>query len=133
MACFSTARRFPAISPAAFDTPVTEPPGRFRFGTNPEPTGSPTSAITIGMFVLVSMAAFGKSGADQHLTVEWSQVSYIAGSMPGDTLTFEATSQETSSSMRFSLKVQGERMQGDMKGSADGNDIVGKVSFSKAK
>ena len=51
----------------------------------------------------------------------------------GDTLTFEATSQETSSSMRFSLKVQGERMQGDMKGSADGNDIVGKVSFSRAK
>ena len=51
----------------------------------------------------------------------------------GDTLTFEATSQETSSSMRFSLKVQGERMQGDMKGSADGNEIVGKVSFSKAK
>jgi len=50
-----------------------------------------------------------------------------------DTLTFEATSQETSSSMRFSLKVQGERMQGEMKGSADGNDIVGKVSFSKAK
>ena len=51
----------------------------------------------------------------------------------GDTLQFEATSQETSSSMRFSLKVQGEQMQGDMKGSAEGNDIVGKVSFSKAK
>jgi hypothetical protein len=51
----------------------------------------------------------------------------------GDTLTFEATSQETSSSMRFSLKVQGEQMKGDMKGSADGNDIVGKVSFSRAK
>ena len=51
----------------------------------------------------------------------------------GDTLTFEATSQETSSSMRFSLKVQGEQMRGDMKGSAEGNDIVAKVSFSKAK
>ena len=51
----------------------------------------------------------------------------------GDTLTFEATSQETSSSMRFSLKIQGRQMQGDMKGSADGNDIVAKVSFSKAK
>ena len=56
-ACFSIASRFPAIWPAAFDTPVTEPPGRFRLGTNPEPTGSPTSAITIGIFVLASMAA----------------------------------------------------------------------------
>ena len=51
----------------------------------------------------------------------------------GDTLTFEASSQETSSSMRFSLRVRGEQMQGDMKGAADGNDIVAKVSFSRAK
>ena len=51
----------------------------------------------------------------------------------GDTLTFEASSQETSSSMRFSLRVRGEQMLGDMKGSADGNDIVAKVSFSRAK
>jgi hypothetical protein len=53
--------------------------------------------------------------------------------LEGDTLTFEASSQETSSSMRFSLKVRGEQMLGDMKGSADGNDIVAKVSFSRAK
>src|SRR4051812_7459652 len=51
----------------------------------------------------------------------------------GDTLTFEATSQETSSSMKFNLKVQGEQMRGDMKGTADGNDIVAKVSFARAK
>lgn len=57
-ACFSTASRFPAMWPAAFDAPVTEPPGRFRLGTNPEPTGSPTRAITIGIFVFVSMAAW---------------------------------------------------------------------------
>jgi hypothetical protein len=35
--------------------------------------------------------------------------------------------------MRFSLKVRGEQMLGDMKGAADGNDIVAKVSFSRAK
>ena len=51
----------------------------------------------------------------------------------GDTLTFEASSQETSSSMRFSLKVRGEQMLGDMKGAADGNDIVAKVSLTRAK
>jgi hypothetical protein len=51
----------------------------------------------------------------------------------GDRLTFEASSVETSSSMRFSLKVQGEQMSGEMKGAAEGNDIVAKVSFSRVK
>jgi hypothetical protein len=51
----------------------------------------------------------------------------------GDRLTFEASSVETSSSMRFSLKVQGEQMNGEMKGAAEGNDIVAKVSFSRVK
>ncbi len=51
----------------------------------------------------------------------------------GDRFTFEAASMETSSSMRFSLKVLGEQMQGEMKGAADGNDIVAKVSFSRVK
>jgi hypothetical protein len=50
-----------------------------------------------------------------------------------DRLTFEAASLETSGSMRFSLKVQGEHMEGDMKGVADGSEIVAKVSFSRAK
>jgi hypothetical protein len=51
----------------------------------------------------------------------------------GDRLTFEAASLETSGSMRFSLKVQGEQMEGEMKGVADGNDIVAKVTFSRVK
>jgi len=51
----------------------------------------------------------------------------------GDRLTFEASSLETSGSMRFSLKVRGEQMEGDMKGVADGAEIAAKVSFSRAK
>ncbi|HTM47958.1 MAG TPA: hypothetical protein VL285_04740 [Bryobacteraceae bacterium] len=51
----------------------------------------------------------------------------------GDRFSFEASSEETQSSMRFSLKVQGETMQGDMKGAASGNDIVAKVSFTRMK
>ena len=51
----------------------------------------------------------------------------------GDRFTFEAASVETSSSMRFTLQVRGEQMQGEMKGGADGNDIVAKVSFSRVK
>jgi len=51
----------------------------------------------------------------------------------GDKLTFEASSPEVSASMRFNLTVQGERMHGEMRGAAEGNDIVAKVSFSRVK
>jgi hypothetical protein len=61
------------------------------------------------------------------------QVEIRNAKVEGDRLTFEAASFETSSSMRFSLKVQGEQMHGDMKGAAAGTDIVAKVSFSRAK
>jgi hypothetical protein len=51
----------------------------------------------------------------------------------GDKLTFEASSPEVSASMTFNLTVQGERMHGEMRGAAEGNDIVGKVSFSRVR
>ncbi len=53
--------------------------------------------------------------------------------LEGDRLTFEASSLETSGSMRFSLKVQSEHMEGEMKGVADGNEIAARVSFSRVK
>jgi hypothetical protein len=55
------------------------------------------------------------------------------GAVQGDNVTFEASSEETSSSMKFFLTVQGEQMSGEMKGAVAGNDIVAKVSFSRAK
>jgi hypothetical protein len=51
----------------------------------------------------------------------------------GDKLTFESSSTETSSAMTFSLTVQGERMRGEMRGVAQGNDIVAKVTLSRVK
>jgi hypothetical protein len=39
------------------DVPVTFPPGRARLVTNPEPTGSATAPITIGIFDVASLAA----------------------------------------------------------------------------
>jgi len=51
----------------------------------------------------------------------------------GDKVTFDASSVEVMASMKFFLTVQGERMQGEMKGDAEGTDIVAKVSFSKVK
>ena len=61
------------------------------------------------------------------------QVEIRNAKVDGDRLTFEASSLETSGSMRFSLKVHGEQMEGDMKGVADGNEIAAKVSFSRVK
>jgi hypothetical protein len=51
----------------------------------------------------------------------------------GDKLTFESSSTEASASMTFSLTIQGERMQGEMRGVAQGNEIVAKVIFSRVK
>lgn len=51
----------------------------------------------------------------------------------GDKVTFEASSNEASASMKFSLKVRGEQMSGEMKGAAQGSDIVAKVTLSRVK
>jgi hypothetical protein len=51
----------------------------------------------------------------------------------GNKVTFEASSTEASASMKFSLTIQGEQMLGEMKGAAQGNDIVAKVTFSRVK
>ena len=62
-----------------------------------------------------------------------NQVEIRNAKVEGDRLTFEASSLETSGSMRFSLRVQDEHMEGDMKGVAEGSEIVAKVSFSRVK
>ena len=62
-----------------------------------------------------------------------NQVEIRNAKVEGDRLTFEASSLETSGSMRFSLKVHDEHMEGDMKGVAEGSEIVAKVSFSRVK
>jgi hypothetical protein len=51
----------------------------------------------------------------------------------GDKLTFQSSSTEASASMTFTLTVQGEEMRGEMRGVAQGNEIVAKVTFSRAK
>jgi hypothetical protein len=53
--------------------------------------------------------------------------------MEGDTLSFEAASDETSGPMKFSLKIAGDRMEGTMKGSIDSGNINGKVKLTREK
>src|SRR5215467_8083180 len=47
----------PASSAATVVIPVTFPPGRRRLATNPRPTGSPVSAMTIGISRVACLAA----------------------------------------------------------------------------
>ena len=61
------------------------------------------------------------------------QVEIRNGKLDGGTVTFEAASIEASAAMKFSLTLQGEKLQGEMKGAAQGNDIVAKVTLSRAK
>ena len=53
--------------------------------------------------------------------------------MEGDTLSFEAASDETSGPMKFTLRIAGDRMEGTMKGSIDSGDINGKVKLTREK
>jgi hypothetical protein len=54
------------------------------------------------------------------------------GKAEGDRITFEASSPESSAIMKFSLTIQGDEMRGEMRGVAAGNDLVAKVSLSRA-
>jgi hypothetical protein len=64
---------------------------------------------------------------------EQERVEIRNGKFEGGTVTFEASSVEASSAMKFSLTVKGEEMTGEMKGAAEGNNIVAKVTFTRAK
>jgi hypothetical protein len=54
---FSNSRRFVPNSGATMLKPVTLPPGRARLSTSPAATGSPTTAMTIGIVRVVALRA----------------------------------------------------------------------------
>lgn len=53
------------------------------------------------------------------------------GKVDGETVTFEASSAETATPMKFTLKLDGARMTGEVRGSVEAGQIVGKVSLAK--
>jgi hypothetical protein len=61
---FEQFQPFTLISGKRKAKPVMFPPGRARLATNPKATGSATSTITIGIVVVVSLAARVAAGAD---------------------------------------------------------------------
>jgi hypothetical protein len=94
-------------------------------------TGSGTT-ITTQVHVELQQQPDGVSGKIGR--VEDADVVPIKNAhMEGDTLVFEAASDETTSPMKFSLKIAGDRMEGTMKGSIDSGDINGKVKLTREK
>ena len=93
--------------------------------------GSGTT-ITTQVQVEITQRAEGVSGkigrAEDRETVPIKNVR-----LEGDTLYFEAASEETTGAMKFVLKVDGDRMEGTMKGAIDSEDINGKVKLTREK
>ena len=53
------------------------------------------------------------------------------GKIEGTRIVFEVSSPETLSSMKFSLTLSGDHLEGEMKGTVDSGEIVGKVRLTK--
>ena len=57
----------------------------------------------------------------------------LKGKVEGGAVTFEVSSAETTRPMRFTLKLLGDRLEGEMKGEIDEGEITGKVTLSREK
>ena len=64
---FRSSSCLPLISGDRFERPVIFPPGRARLATNPEPTGSLSFAITMGIVAVASLA--GRVAAAPAVTI----------------------------------------------------------------
>ena len=53
------------------------------------------------------------------------------GKVEGSRISFEVSSPETLSSMKFNLTLQNDRLEGEMKGTVDSGEIVGKVRLTR--
>jgi len=92
------------------------------------------SGTTITTQVHVELQQKGEGLSGKIGRVEDTDVVPIKNArMEGDTLVFEAASDETTGPMKFSLKIAGDQMEGTMKGSIDSGDINGKVKLTREK
>jgi hypothetical protein len=108
-----------------------DPTGRWTGTIAVDDTGSGTT-ITTQVHVELEQQADGVSGKIGR--IEDTDVVPIKNAhVEGDTLVFEAASDETTGPMKFSLKIAGDRMEGTMKGSIDSGDINGKVKLTREK
>jgi len=53
------------------------------------------------------------------------------GKVEGTRISFEVSSVETTSAMKFNLVLNGDHLEGEMKGTVDSGEIVGKVMLTR--
>ena len=53
------------------------------------------------------------------------------GKVEGTKISFEVSSVETTSAMKFNLVLNGDHLEGEMKGTVDSGEIVGKVVLTR--
>src|SRR6185295_8705162 len=53
------------------------------------------------------------------------------GKIEGTKISFEVSSVETTSAMKFNLVLEGDHLEGEMKGMVDSGEIVGKVRLTR--
>ena len=53
------------------------------------------------------------------------------GKVEGTRISFEVSSVETTSAMKFNLILEGDRLEGEMKGTVDSGEIVGRVRLKR--
>jgi hypothetical protein len=53
------------------------------------------------------------------------------GKVEGTKISFEVSSVETTSAMKFNLTLEGDHLEGEMKGTVDSGEIVGKVRLTR--
>jgi hypothetical protein len=53
------------------------------------------------------------------------------GKVEGTKISFEVSSVETTSAMKFNLVLEGDHLEGEMKGTVDSGEIVGKVRLTR--
>jgi hypothetical protein len=60
-------------------------------------------------------------------------VSIRNGKVEGSRISFEVSSAETLGAVQFDLTLEGDRMEGEMRGAVDVGQIVGRVSLTRQK
>ncbi len=94
-----------------------------------EGSGTAVTTPVQVQFEQQAAALSGKIGRAQDTDV----VPLTNAKLTGNTVYFEAASPETEGAMKFILTVTGDSMEGNMRGSIDNGDIVGKVKLTREK
>lgn len=92
-------------------------------------SGSTVRTPVLAEFMQKSAGLSGKisrRGDDDHAAIR-------NGKIEGKKVMFECSSAETTTPMKFTLTLDGDRLVGEMKGSVDEGEIVGKVELTREK